>query len=41
VSRAGLKVVPAGAQNPHCGIIGMNLFLGHRCKQTFPAIFLL
>src|ERR1035438_3137390 len=29
VGRPGLKVVPASALHQHCGVIGMNLFLGH------------
>jgi len=40
VGRTGLKTVPAGAQNLHCGVIGMNLFLRHLSGQTFPAISL-
>jgi len=30
VGRTGLKMVPAGALDLHRGVIGMNLFLGHR-----------
>jgi hypothetical protein len=30
VGRPRLKIVSAGAQNPHRSVIGMNLFLGHR-----------
>jgi hypothetical protein len=41
VGRTGLKTVSAGALNLHCGVIGMNLFLGHRSEQTFPAMLLL
>jgi len=41
MGRTGLKIVSAGAHHPHRGIIGMNLFLGHRSRQTFPAIHLL
>ena len=29
VGRTGLKVVSAGAQNAHCVIMWVNLFLGH------------
>jgi hypothetical protein len=29
VGRTGLKIVSAGAHNPHGGVIGMDLFLGH------------
>src|ERR1039458_8715731 len=43
VGRPGLEVVPAGALNLHCGVIGMNLFLWHRFRdrpflQTFSSI---
>src|ERR1035438_2635669 len=38
VGRPGLKVVPAGAHDPHRGVLGMNLFLGHLFGQTFPAM---
>ena len=30
VGRTGLKMVPAGAFDLHRGVVGMNLFLGHR-----------
>ena len=30
VGRTSLKIVSAGAQNLYRGVIGMNLFLGHR-----------
>jgi hypothetical protein len=39
VGRPRLKIVSAGAHYLHCGIVGMNLFLGHRYRQTFPTIF--
>jgi hypothetical protein len=29
VGRARLKIVSAGAQYLHRGVVGMNLFLGH------------
>jgi hypothetical protein len=38
VGRTRLKAVSAGAKNLHCGVFGMNLFLGHLSGQTFPAI---
>ena len=41
VGRTGLKVASASALDLHCGVIGMNLFLGHLSGQTFPAILLL
>ena len=41
MGRTGLKAVSAGALDLHCGVIGMNLFLGHLFRQTFPAILLL
>ena len=41
VGRTGLEVVSAGAHNPHRVVFGMNLFLGHFLRQTFPAIFLI
>ncbi len=40
VGRTGLKMVSAGAHHLHRGVIGMNLFLGHLSRQTFPAMFL-
>jgi hypothetical protein len=38
VGRTGLKVVSAGANYAHSVVSGVNLFLRHRLKQTFPAI---
>ena len=40
VGRTGLEVVATGALDVHRGVVGMNLFLGHRGRQTFPAILL-
>ena len=40
MGRTRLKVVSAGANHSHRGIIRMNLFLGHLVNsQTFPALF--
>jgi len=41
VGRTGLKIVSAGALHAHRGVVGMNLFLGHLSRQTFPAMSLL
>src|ERR1039458_1361546 len=41
VSRTGLKIAPAGAFHLHRDVVGMNLFLGHLARQTFPAMLLL
>jgi hypothetical protein len=41
VGRPGFKVVSAGAHNADGGVVGVDLFLGHRLRQTFPAIFLI
>jgi hypothetical protein len=30
VGRTGLKMISAGALDLHRGVVGMNLFLGHR-----------
>ncbi len=38
VGRTGLKVVSAGADYAHSVVIGVNLFLRHGLKGTFPAI---
>ena len=40
VGRARLKVATAGADNPHRVIVGMDFFLRHLERQTFPAIAL-
>jgi hypothetical protein len=29
VGRPGLKIVSAGAHNPHCIVVGVDFFLGH------------
>jgi len=41
VGRTGLEVASAGALDLNCGVVGVNLFLGHRFRRTFPAILLL
>jgi len=37
VGRTGLKNASASALDAHFGVVGVNLFLGHRSRQTFPA----
>ena len=39
VGRPCFKIVSAGTKHAHCSVIGMNFFLRHLGRQTFPAIF--
>ena len=41
VGRTGLKVVSAGADYAHSVVLGVNLWLRHRLKLTFPAILVI
>ena len=41
VGRTGFKVVSACTHNADGGVVGVDLFLRHLLRQTFPAIFLI